>query len=211
VDIDLESTEDGVYLWGTLVTGRPPSSGPPAGYRAFCTWEPLTAAAESALFAELWQWLSELRTAASAAGLSFRAYCYNAAAESTHMLRLAAPAGREDAVAAFINGDDWVDLLRVFDRQLITGSSIGLKSVAPLSGFSWAVADPGGGESMVYYDKAVDAGDPDGANAARDWLLTYNRSDVEASAALRGWLDHAASDCPSVAAIPVPPGEITVR
>ena len=204
VDIDLESTEDGVYLWGTLVTGQPGSSGLPAGYRAFCTWEPMTAEAESLLFAELWEWLSELRTGATAAGLSFRAYCYNAAAESTQMLRLAAAVGHEDAVAAFLNGADWVDLLRVFDRQLITGSSIGLKSVAPLSGFSWAVADPGGGESMLYYDKAVGAADLDGANAARDWLLTYNRSDVEASAALRSWLDHAASDCPSVADIPVP-------
>ena len=204
VDIDLESTEDGVYLWGTLVTGQPGSSGLPVGYRAFCTWEPMTADAESLLFAEFWEWLSELRTTAAAAGLSVRAYCYNAAAESTQMSRLAAAAGREDAVAAFINGADWVDLLRVFDRQLITGSSIGLKSVAPLGGFSWAVADPGGGESMLYYDQAVGAGDPDRANAARDWLLTYNRSDVEASAALRSWLDLAASDCPSVAAIPAP-------
>jgi len=200
VDIDLESTEDGVYLWGTLVTGQPVPGGPPAGYRAFCTWAPMTADAESRLFAEFWAWLSDLRAAAAAAGLAFRAYCYNAAAESTQMLRLAA-AGRQDAVAAFINGAEWVDLLRVFDRQLITGSSSGLKSVAPLSGFSWDVADPGGEESMLYYDKAVGAGDPPAAQAARNWLLAYNRGDVEAAAALRGWLDHAATGCPSAEAI----------
>jgi hypothetical protein len=132
VDIDLESTEDGVYLWGTLVTGPQGRGGPSGGYRAFVTWEPMTEAAESRLFAEFWAWLSGLRADAANAGLSFRAYCYNAAAESTQMLRLAAAIGRKDAVAAFIDGPDWVDLLRVFDRQLITGASIGLKHVAPL-------------------------------------------------------------------------------
>ena len=198
VDIDLESTEDGVYLWGALVTGRPGSGRAPAGYHAFCTWEPMTADAEARLFAEFWDWLAELRAAAAAAGLAFRAYCYNAAAESTQLRRLAAAAGLQDAVAAFIGSEDWVDLLRVFDSQLITGASIGLKSVAPLCGFSWDVADPGGAESMVYYDKAVSAGDPGAAQAARDWLLAYNRSDVEATAALREWLDNAASGYPSV-------------
>jgi predicted RecB family nuclease len=198
VDIDLESTEDGVYLWGTLVTGPQGRGGPSGGYRAFVTWEPMTEAAESRLFAEFWAWLSGLRADAANAGLSFRAYCYNAAAESTQMLRLAAAIGRKDAVAAFIDGPDWVDLLRVFDRQLITGASIGLKHVAPLSGFSWGVADAGGGESMLHYDQAIGAGDPDAARAARHWLLTYNRGDVEATAALRNWLDDVATGYPSV-------------
>ena len=193
VDIDMENTEDGVYLWGALVTGRSAWTGAPAGYRAFCTWDPMTAEAEAGVFAEFWAWLSGLRAAAAAAGLVFRGYCYNAAAENTQLRRLSAATGVAEEVAAFIAGEDWVDLFRVFEGQLITGSSNGLKRVAALAGHAWAVEDPGGAESMVRYDQAVR-----GVAAARDWLLSYNRGDTEATAALREWLDHAATGCPSI-------------
>jgi predicted RecB family nuclease len=199
VDIDLENTEAGVYLWGTLVTNRSGRDGPQSSYRPFVTWEPMTAAVETALFGEFWKWLAELRAATAAAGLTFRAYCYNASAEGTQLRRLAAELGLDDEVAEFTASADWVDLLRVFDRQLITGESAGLKWVAPLCGFSWDVDDPGGGESMLRYDEAVGADGGEHARAARDWLLAYNRCDVEATLALREWLDGAAGACPSVA------------
>jgi predicted RecB family nuclease len=194
VDIDMENVEDGVYLWGTLVTRRPASG----RYRAFATWEPLSGETEGRLFLRFWAWLSALRAEAAAEGLTFRAYCYNAAAEETQLRRIAATVGLEDDVAAFVGSDEWVDLLRVFSWQLITGSSAGLKDVARLCGFSWEVDDPGGAESMVRYDAAVGAVDPDQASTARDWLLTYNRGDVSATAALREWLDQVATDCPMV-------------
>ena len=201
VDIDMENTQDGVYLWGALVTSRPDRSAVPAGYRPFCTWEPMTAEVEARLFAQFWAWLAELREAAAAAGLVFRAYCYNAAAETTQMRRLAA-AGAADAVTAFTGSEEWVDLLRVFDTQLLTGSSAGLKSVAPLCSFSWDVADPGGGAAMIRYDHAVNSGQPGAARAAaRDWLLAYNRDDVRATLALREWLDQDATGCPPIAGL----------
>jgi hypothetical protein len=198
VDIDMENTEGGVYLWGVLVTNRSSASTEPAGYRAFRTWEPMTDEVEATLFADFWAWLSRLRRSAARAGLAFRAYCYNAAAENTQMHRIAAATGLADSVAAFTGSQDWVDLFRVFDRQLLTGSSAGLKSVAPLSSFSWDVDDPGGGQSMIHYDEAVSASPSSAAHSARDWLLTYNRNDVEATLSLREWLDRAASQCPPV-------------
>ncbi len=204
VDIDMENVEEGVYLWGALVTGRSGKAsvaGVAGGYRPFCTWEPLTGETEAAVFAAFWAWLAGLRQQVAAVGLVLRAYCYHATAENTQMRRIAAAAGLADEVAAFTGSREWVDLRRVFEDQLITGSPAGLKDVAPVCGFAWEVEDAGGGEAMIRYDEAAGAAAPAAAGAARDWLLAYNRGDVEATRALRDWLDTSATGCPPVAGL----------
>jgi predicted RecB family nuclease len=198
VDIDMENVEDGVYLWGVLVTDRSGKGLAPTGYRAFVTWEPLAPDEEAALFLAFWHWLTQLRAVAAGSGLQLRAYCYNEAAEDNQMRRLAATVGLRAEVEMLIGSEEWVDLRRVFEDQLVTGSSVGLKHVAPLSGFRWEVDDPGGDVSMLYYETAVGTSEVGAATAARAWLLTYNRNDVEATAALRQWLDASASACPSI-------------
>jgi len=196
VDIDMENTQDGVYLWGALVTPRSGWAGAPAGYHSFRTWKPMTGQVESDLFAEFWRWFGELRSATAAAGLCLRAYCYNASAENSQLRRIASGLGLAEEVSAFTDSDQWVDLYRVFDRQLVTGNATGLKQVAPLAGFGWEVAHPGGDESLVRYDAAAASDEQ-----ARDWLLAYNRNDTQATLALRDWLDHVASDCPPVESV----------
>jgi predicted RecB family nuclease len=191
VDVDMENIEEGVYLWGALHTlhenGISTST-----YRPFVTWEPLSAEAELKNFSEFWSWLQQVRSDAHGRGLTFRAYCYNASAENTHLRKLGVALGVLHEISTFVGSDEWVDLLRVVDNQLITGSGSGLKIIAPLAGFSWGVDDPGGGISMVQYDIAAAPDDSRERQEARDWLLTYNRGDVEATLTIRDWLESEA-------------------
>ena len=62
VDVDMENTEDGVYLWGALLSA-PGGVSERDGYHPFCTWEPLTRDTEAELFARFWAWLTGLRPA----------------------------------------------------------------------------------------------------------------------------------------------------
>ena len=183
VDVDMENTELGCYLWGNWVTNRSGTHLVPSGYREFVTWDPITPEVEAANSLRFWRWLTDLRSATLAKGLSFTAYCWNAGAENTYLRRLGLANDIADDVESFIASDDWLDMLDVWNRQVITGHGSGLKVVAPLVGYHWNVDDAGGGESMIKYDVAA-AGDED----ARKWLLTYNQGDVEATLAVREWM-----------------------
>jgi predicted RecB family nuclease len=189
VDVDMENVEDGVYLWGALLTHRSAVSLSAERYHPFVTWEPLTPEVQTRNFLRFWNWLMDIRAASAEAGRTFRAYCYSASAENTYLRSHGREAGFLDQVEEFIASDGWIDMLRVFDGQLITGGGSGLKAIAPLAGFSWRVEDPGGSESMLRYDVAIGSPSEAEREAARGWLLTYNRGDVEATLAIREWLD----------------------
>lgn len=92
----------------------------------------------------------------------------------------------------------YVDLLQVFRSQLITGNQNSLKITVPLSSFNWEVDEPGGDSFMVKHDRAV-RGDP----VSQEWLLTYNRGDVEATRAVRIWMDREASKYPPIESLEV--------
>jgi predicted RecB family nuclease len=197
VDIDMENVAEGVYLWGNLVTNHAMSPVTPE-YVPFVTWEELTGDVEAQNSLAFWRLLMALRSATHAKGLTFAAYCYNASAENAYLRRLGLSAGIEEDVEAFIDSDEWVDMLRVFDSQLITGGSSGLKVTAPLAGFSWPVEDAGGGESMVMHDLAVAGATELEREAARTWLLRYNEGDVRATFALREWMDREGGTIPPI-------------
>jgi predicted RecB family nuclease len=199
VDMDMESTNDGCYLWGALVTDRRvPSS--EARYVSFVTWDPDLAAGELVAFKDFWSWLTDERARAAAEGASFCSYCYSRGAEEGEMKRIAGRLGLDDEVAAFLASPEWVDLLEVVRRNLVTGRSMGLKETAPLAGFAWRHDDATGTLAMVNYDQAVDGIDPGDREEAQRWILEYNEDDVRATAALRAWLDGPAQDLPSITA-----------
>ncbi len=51
---------------------------------------------------------------------------------------------------------------------------------------------------MLRYDVAVGSSSEAEREEARRWLLTYNRGDVEATRAVREWLDRGSGSIPSI-------------
>jgi predicted RecB family nuclease len=199
IDLDMESTNDGCYLWGAWVRDRRDAAAV-ATYVAFPSWDSDIEAGELVAFEAFWSWFTAERARARGEGASFRAYCYSRSAEQGQMTRIADRLGVRDEVDAFLASDDWVDLLEVVRAQLVTGRGMGLKETAPLAGFVWRFDDAGGVLAIVKYDQAVDdEADAAGREGARQWILDYNEDDVRATAALREWLDGAAGDLPSIA------------
>ena len=84
VDVDMENTNDGCYLWGALVTDRR-NGAPTVRYMPFVTWDPDIEAGELIAFKDFWSWFSDLRAEASGEGASFKAYCYSKSAEQGQM------------------------------------------------------------------------------------------------------------------------------
>jgi predicted RecB family nuclease len=110
------------------------------------------------------------------------------------MRRIAATASDApslDEVDTFLAGPHWVDLYSVVKEQLVTGTSLGLKQLAPFADFSWRDDDPGGDASMLWYERATGDGDSRVRQRHRRRLLEYNEDDVRATAAVRSWLDSA--------------------
>jgi hypothetical protein len=73
VDVDMENSEVGVYLWGNVLTDRTSREAPRSEYMAFVTWEPLTSVREAENSLAFWRWLMGVRSAAHAKNLTFRA------------------------------------------------------------------------------------------------------------------------------------------
>jgi len=202
VDVDMESFGDaGAYLWGVLLSGA--DIGLPQGYRAFATWEPLPTDDEARSFAEFWTWLQDVRERCEAAGLTFRAYCYNALAENRWLFGSVERFGEypgipsKGTIQSFVDSEEWVDLFRSVTDQFLCSHGKGLKVIAPVAGFSWRDPEAGGEASMRWYRDAVgmDGEIPD--DLQRERLLRYNEDDVLATRALREWMTtHAQTEVP---------------
>lgn len=193
VDVDMESFADlGAYMWGCWLSGENVDEEP--GYRAFATWDPVPSDDEARSFAEFWTWLTAVRLRALARGLSFRAYCYNELAENRWLLgsaeRFKGMPGIPPIaqVREFIKSDAWVDLFGIVREEFLCAHGKGLKTIAPVAGFTWRDPEAGGENSMRWYRDAVgmDGNPPDADQRRR--LLEYNEDDVRATHALRNWM-----------------------
>ena len=207
VDVDMENVEDGVYLWGTLVTLRDRGLektvelGIDPGYRPFLSWEAMSSQTAAEVFVAFWAWLSDLRQTCARNDLTFAAYCYTRAEEEKMRQIVAGAPGHpglptQEEITELTGSPEWVDLFRVAKTSLVTGQRMGLKRLAPLAGFAWRDDDPGGLQSMYWHRVATTDPDPLARARHRARVLAYNEDDVEATLAVREWLDH--TDLPAI-------------
>ena len=182
IDIDLEtSRDDRVYLWGFWVSDADTGE---SGYRSFAAFEHLDDAGEFELARTALTWLRERVAGADALVYHYSEY------ETVRIARLAQASGDP----AIEWADRWarsgfVDLFPIVQRHFFGTNGLSLKVVAHAgAGFSWRDADPGGLNSMAWFEDAV-GGDTEEIRArARTRVLEYNEDDVRATVALRRWL-----------------------
>ena len=172
------SRTDRGYLWGFWITDATGSR-----YQHCSSFTDLDDAAALALAVEAMSWLHDF--VADTGALVFHYSDY----EVTRLTRLAASGAPELTWAVKYAADHFVDLFSVVRRHFFGANGLGLKAVASAgAGFHWRDEDPGGLNSMIWFDEAVQAPDVAARELARERVLCYNEDDVRATASLRSWL-----------------------
>lgn len=195
IDIDMESAFDGTaYLWGALDDGN---------FETFGHFDSVDPAAEVVVFLGFFQWLNDLIGTIEDDGMSIGVFCWNQTAEVGALRRGARLADELMGTNAYSRWVEefcstyLVDLMKVVKDSLVTGGSVGLKTIAPLAGFEWADDDPGGVNSQVWFHEMCALPDGPERRALRDRIIRYNQDDLAATYTVREWL--RTEDFPSVA------------
>lgn len=190
IDFDLECTVNPaqVYLWGALLTHNVADWPEPSGtYVSFATWEAMTDEREARLVADLWAWFQQQIVLAEQRQLTVGIYGYNlASTETSHLRRIVATGAAPglpslDELADFTEHDRYIDLLDSMKHKWISNDGHGLKVMAPAHGFNWSDVDPGGFNSIDWYNQAVQNNDAEMIQR----ILDYNHDDCRATLALR--------------------------
>ena len=176
IDFDIEwDSSNRVYQWGLRV--REGQDEQTARYEPVVSFDYLDDDSELALAEQAATRIMQLRAEAEKAGKTVVVYHW-------HHVEVSNTRKFGDITAA-LDGVT-LDLLSWFTRTFRVQGSAGIKTIAHLFGFSWAVDDPGGRLSMLKVEVAR-AGGPDAAEAQK-WCLDYNESDVAAQAVIRDGL-----------------------
>jgi predicted RecB family nuclease len=182
IDIDLETNhQDRVYLWGFWVDDRARGR---LSYHRFARFEPLDDAAELALANEAMGWLRNLVRDADALVYHYSDY------ETVRINRLAnASDDPELSWARDYSQSNFIDLFAVMRANYFSTHGLGLKAVArDAAGFHWRDTDPGGLNSMRWFEDATTSETAELREQARTRILEYNEDDVRATWTLRRWL-----------------------
>lgn len=179
IDIDVETSRtDRVYLWGFWV-GSPQDG----RYRHFSSFSDLDDASELALAREAMAWLRETVSGHQALVFHYSDY------EVLRLSRLAGPQAPEIEWALEFAQTGFVDLFGIVRRHFFGANGLGLKAVASAgAGFHWRDEDPGGLNSMSWFETAVGAESETERLLAQQRVLRYNEDDVRATVELRQWL-----------------------
>ncbi len=179
IDIDVEtSREDRVYLWGFWVADD--SSG--GSYHEFSSFTELDDVGELALACAAMTWLRDLVGSKQALVYHYSDY------EMVRLGRLAKGEPRLDWAMDFARAH-FFDLFPAVRQNFFGTNGLGLKVVASAgAGFHWRDDDPGGLNSMRWFEEAVRAPNRDVREQARTRVLEYNEDDVRATWHLRRWL-----------------------
>ncbi len=182
VDFDLEtSATERIYLWGFWVTDT--RSGHSA-YHHFSDFRHLEPTDELDLAVRALSWLRELVESSDAAVYHYSAY------ERDQIDRLAR-AMHHPALewATQFAREGFVDLFPIVRQHFFGTEGLGLKVVASAGpGFSWRDPDPGGLNSMRWFNDAIGADSEQERTQARTRVLEYNEDDVRATWHVRQWL-----------------------
>ena len=195
IDFDIEN-DDLVYMYGCWISERSSDGTWGDGeYLSFHSYDRTDPLVEARLLSSFWTWLHDTVARVHGEGRSVAVYCYSGGfAEIPRMKEAAARAnGTEgvpsiDQISALPDNDWWIDMHDLAKRLVWPTRRLGLKDLAPLSGFEWDADDAGGANSILWYRMACDPEHPD-QQAMADKLLRYNADDVRATMFLRRWLD----------------------
>jgi predicted RecB family nuclease len=180
IDIDVEtSRDDRVYLWGFWV-----SDGRGGGrYVEFSTFAELDEQSELDLARRAMTWLREQVAGREALVFHYSDY------EVVRLSRLCSPGDEAMEWAVDFARDHFVDLFSTVRSHFFGTNGLGLKVVASAGAdFHWRDEDPGGLNSMRWFDEAVHGPTDAAREQARTRVLEYNEDDVKATWQLRRWL-----------------------
>lgn len=153
-----------------------------------------TEAGEARVFSEFWDHITTMRALARGRRYGYRAYHYTQHEDAAFRMLAEKHAGKPgipalEEVNEFLESKFWVDLYPVVSTQLIWPTeSLTLKDVAKWVRFSWRDSDPGGGNSITWYEDAVSNPDPAVRLENQRRLEEYNADDCHAQLEIRDWI-----------------------